>query len=63
MAAFGKAKNFRMTLRRFDDVTINKPSSVMDSEVVKPFLPAEPPPPPVKVEEAKPTPSKPKYNY
>lgn len=62
-AAFSKAKKFRLSLRRWDDTAIAKTSSMMETELLRPFLPAAPEPPPPPKEEVKPAPAKPKYNY
>lgn len=62
-AAFSKAKKFRLSLRRWDDNAIAKTSSMMESELLRPFLPPAPEPPPAPKEEVKPAPVKPKYTY
>jgi len=56
-----KADHIRLTLRRFDDEQIVKGGSIMDVELLKPFLPEPPPPPPAPaVQEVKPAKPKPR---
>jgi len=62
-AAFSKAKSFRLALRRFDDVAIIESDSMMEGELLKPYLPPPPPPPPEPEAPEKAAPVKPKYNY